>query len=161
MKPLVIMTPKSLLRHPDVRSERKELSEGIFNEIIDDLNAATMNTDTIILTSGKIYYELLKYKNDNNLNNFAIVRVEQYYPFPADSLEKIFDKYFNAKKIIWVQEEPENMGALFFMRINLEKMKLQGREVQYVSRNESASPAPGSYKKYNETQKQIIIKAFS
>ena len=159
-RPLVIFTPKSLLRHPDVKSGIDEFTSGKFMEVLDDSKADKNKTRKVILTSGKVYYDLSKYRADNNINDVAIVRLEQYYPLPENGLIKVVNNYKNAKSVVWVQEEPENMGAQNFLKVRLNEKDFKGKSLEYVSRKESASPAPGSYKMYNESQKVIIEKAF-
>jgi len=159
-KPLVLMSPKSLLRSNEVKSKIKEFTEGKFFEVLDDVIEEKNKIDKIILTSGKVYYDLLKYKNENQKDNFAIVRLEQYYPFPKEELLKIISEYKNATDVIWVQEEPENMGALNFVKVKLSESELSGKKLSFVSRKESASPAPGSHKIFDETQKKLIEKSF-
>jgi 2-oxoglutarate dehydrogenase E1 component len=160
-RPLIIFTPKSLLRHPDVRSSKEEFINGTFKEIIDDNSENKSSVEKIILTSGKVYYDLLKYRKDNNINNTAIIRLEQYYPYPQKELTEILSQYNNLRKLIWVQEEPKNMGANNFLTSRLTKENLGDFEIEFVSRNSSPSPAPGSYKVYAETQKKLIEEAFN
>jgi 2-oxoglutarate dehydrogenase E1 component len=160
-RPLIIFTPKSLLRHPDARSPKDEFIYGKFNEIIDDDILDKSSISKIILTSGKLYYELNKFRNDNNISNVAIIRLEQYYPYPVRELKKVLLKYKNLKKLVWVQEEPKNMGALNFLKSRLPEHLSPGLEIDSVSRESSPSPAPGSYKVFTETQKKLIEEAFS
>ncbi|MCE1164650.1 MAG: multifunctional oxoglutarate decarboxylase/oxoglutarate dehydrogenase thiamine pyrophosphate-binding subunit/dihydrolipoyllysine-residue succinyltransferase subunit [Bacteroidetes bacterium] len=159
-KPMVILSPKSLLRHAEVKSYIINFTNGKFEEVIDDSSVAKDKAVKIILTSGKVYYDLLKYRNDNGISDTAIVRLEQYYPFPDGNLKNILAEYKHAKEIRWVQEEPENMGALGFVRTKIAGVTEDNLKFSYVSRKESASPAPGSYKVYAETQKIIIQKSF-
>lgn len=159
-KPLIILTPKSLLRHPDARSDKSEFVKGSFQPVIDDKKVSKDKVNKIILTSGKVYYDLDKYRTDNKIEDTSIIRIEQYYPHPKDELIKIFRDYPNVKKIIWVQEEPENMGAMWFMKLRLNEKNIPGMQFDFISRKSSPSPAPGSYKIWAETQKQIIEKAF-
>ncbi len=161
-RPLVIMTPKSLLRLPEARSARNEFIEGHFQEIIDD--ATVMAPDEIkrvILTSGKIYYELLHYRTENKLSDVAIVRLEQYYPFDRIGMKAILKKYAKAKKIVWVQEEPRNMGAWGFLHEYLLEVKTPGQKLLYAGRPASASPAVGSSRLAAHLQASLIMDAFS
>ncbi|MCU0372283.1 MAG: hypothetical protein MUE56_03450 [Ignavibacteria bacterium] len=158
-KPLVIMSPKSLLRHPDAKSYMKDFTSGKFNEVIADESAGKSSVTKILIASGKVYYDLLKYRSDNKLTGTAILRLEQIYPFPKEEVQNIINSYGKAKTVKWVQEEPENMGALNFIKVRLSE-KETGKSMEFVSRKESASPAPGSYKVFSETQKQLIEKAF-
>jgi 2-oxoglutarate dehydrogenase E1 component len=147
------MSPKSLLRHPECISDISEFTSGGFNEIYDDTSAVPGKIKKVLFCTGKIYYDLLAEKKSRKLNNIALVRVEQLYPFPEKQLNDIFKKYKNAK-FVWVQEEPENMGAwLYFM------YRLRTRELEVVCRKASASPATGFLKKHKEEQDEIINKA--
>jgi len=155
-KPLVIMTPKSLLRHPKCISSIKELSEGGFHEVIDDAAANKKDITRIALCSGKVYYDLSEHREKNIIKNVALVRLEQMYPFPADDIKKIIKSYPNAKEVVWVQEEPENMGAYsYLLRVwKSEKWSL-------ISRPESASPATGSHVQHDKEQHEILEKVFA
>ncbi|MBI5404522.1 MAG: multifunctional oxoglutarate decarboxylase/oxoglutarate dehydrogenase thiamine pyrophosphate-binding subunit/dihydrolipoyllysine-residue succinyltransferase subunit [Ignavibacteriae bacterium] len=159
-RPLVIMTPKSLLRHPDVKSPKQEFKSGSFKTVLDDDTAKKDKVKKIILTSGKIYYELNKYRTDNKIEDTAIIRIEQYYPHPKEELVTALMGYKNATTLKWVQEEPANMGAMAFMQLRLTEKNIPGKKIEFISRKSSASPAPGSYKVWNETQKKILSGAF-
>lgn len=159
-KPLVVLTPKSLLRHAEVKSPVDEFINGRFAEVIDDAGTEKDKVKTVILTSGKVYYDILKHKTENNADDFAIVRLEQYYPFPADLLASIIKTYKNSQEVIWAQEEPANMGALTFMAMRLKEEITGKRNLRFVSRKESPSSAPGSYKVFMESQKKIIKETY-
>jgi len=160
-KPLIIFTPKSLLRLPAARSVTKEFTEGKFLQVIDDSTITNhQQISKVILTSGKVYYDLLKYKESDLLNNTAIIRLEQYYPFPEKELKEILSKYNNISDITWVQEEPENMGAWSFLYPRLIKLLQPSQKLNYVGRDESPSPASGSSKHFLYTQEELIKKAF-
>jgi 2-oxoglutarate dehydrogenase E1 component len=160
-KPLVIFTPKSLLRHPEAKSSKEEFLNGEFKEIIDDYSIKDKSSiDRIILTSGKVYYDLKKYQDTHKLNNTALVRLEQYYPFKSDSIKDILHSYHNATKLIWVQEEPKNMGAWNFLWHRLEEIKSEKQKLYCVSRPESASPAVGSARITLQQQTQLVKEAF-
>ncbi len=158
-KPLVIMTPKSLLRLPEARSSKNDFLNGKFLEVIDDSDAVKDKVDRIILTSGKVYYDLLKYRNEKNISGTAIVRMEQFYPFKKNMLKEIFSGYRSAEKIVWVQEEPLNMGAWNFLSSRLSEIK-GGRELLYSGRPEGASPAVGSAKISSKQQAELVERAF-
>ena len=161
-RPLVIMTPKSLLRLPEARSPKKEFLTGSFEEIIDDATVSDKKKiERLILTSGKVFYELKKYRDENKINDAAIVRVEQYYPFKAEKMEEIIHSYSQTKKVIWVQEEPMNMGAWNFLLPKLQESILPEQKVFYSGRPESASPAVGSSKLSNEQQVNLVQTAFT
>lgn len=160
-KPLVIMTPKSLLRHPDAKSPKKEFLSGTFKEIIDDFTVNDKKKiKRLILTSGKVFYELIKFRDDNKINDTAIVRIEQFYPFNADKVKEIIHSYSNASKVIWVQEEPENMGAWNFLWYRLEESLLPEQKIFYAGRPESASPAVGSASVSNQRQVELVERVF-
>ncbi len=154
-KPLVLFSPKSLLRHPECISDINELSTGGYKEVIDDEAAQPENIDRVLLCSGKIYYELANEKKQGQHDNTAIIRLEQLYPTPADQLMAIKNKYTNARQWLWVQEEPLNMGAWLFINNVLKDFKLS-----IVARPPSASPASGSTQFHKLQQNKIIEKAF-
>ncbi len=155
-KPLVIFTPKSLLRHPRCISQINELSSGSFQELIDDSTAVAEKISKVLICSGKIYYELLEQKEKDQAEHIAIVRLEQLYPLPVDQLQKIKQRYKNVKQWIWIQEEPVNMGAWsYLMRVATPLIPLTA-----ITRPESASPATGSYKTHEREQRQLIAEAF-
>jgi 2-oxoglutarate dehydrogenase E1 component len=159
--PLVIMTPKSLLRHPEAKSAKSEFINGKFNEVIDDPGIVDRNSiKKIVLTSGKVYYDLIKYRTDNNIEDVVIIRIEQYYPYPSKQLKRVLKNYSSVNKILWIQEEPKNMGAWNFL-LPLIKNDVEGDlEITYVGRSQSASPAVGSLKISTQQQKELIKKAF-
>jgi len=154
-KPLVVLTPKSLLRHPRCTSAVEDLATGKFLEIMDDATSEAGQVKRVALCSGKIYYELLERKEKNQANNVALVRLEQLYPFPEKQFADIVAKYNQAKEWIWVQEEPENMGAWsYLLRI------LKDHPLKLVAREESASPATGSHHAHAREQNELINKVF-
>ncbi|RZK83720.1 MAG: 2-oxoglutarate dehydrogenase E1 component, partial [Pedobacter sp.] len=136
-KPLVVFSPKSLLRHPACVSKLDEFTEGGFKEVIDDVNVKAADVTRVVFCSGKIYYELLEKQQADKVKHVAVVRVEQLYPTPVDQMEAITKKYKNADEIFWVQEEPENMGAWPYLFRKLYKTGLKGIDV--ISRKESSS----------------------
>ncbi len=116
------------------------------------------------MTSGKFYYDLAKYRKENNITNTAIVRVERYYPYPSDEIKEVLKTYENAKEVVWAQEEPHNMGALIFMSYRLKRdlRNLGSNMTLYgVSRDESPAPAPGSHSVFEQTQKRLLVEAFA
>ena len=149
-KPLVVFTPKVLLRHPMAVSTIEEMSKGGFSEIIDDPEANANSTDSLVLCSGKIYYEMKQKAKDLNVKNMAFVRVEQLYPWPEDQLNKIREKY-NAKNLIWAQEEPANMGAWTHVA-----MQLRNENIKGICRPASAASAEGS-KNLHEKRLEILF----
>ncbi|MCF8242377.1 MAG: multifunctional oxoglutarate decarboxylase/oxoglutarate dehydrogenase thiamine pyrophosphate-binding subunit/dihydrolipoyllysine-residue succinyltransferase subunit [Melioribacteraceae bacterium] len=161
-RPLIVMTPKSLLRLPAARSPINDFTDGKFQEVIDDSEISN-KTDVlkVILTSGKVYYDLIKYRDANQIKDTAIVRVEQYYPYSADLISEIVQSYGNAKKVYWVQEEPKNMGAWSFMFPRLIDDLGKKQKLSYIGRDDSPSPASGSSKIFLQTQEKLIKAAFS
>lgn len=152
--PLVVMTPKSLLRHPACVSKLEDFTKGAFQDVIDDSLVQAKKVKRVLLCSGKIYYELLQRQQEEKREDVAIVRVEQLYPMPIQSLEKIYAKYEGAE-FCWVQEEPKNMGAWLHLLRWDNNIKLRR-----ISRESSASPATGFSKVHAEEQLAIINKAF-
>ena len=164
-KPLVIMTPKSLLRHPKVISDTSEFETGTnFRELLDDPAVGPRSGKKIkrlLLCTGKVYYDLLDHKIANNRNDVAIVRLEQLYPLPAVQLNKVFKKYSNAD-VFWVQEEPSNMGAWQYINaIFLSDFVGLKRQLNRISRKSSASPATGFKKAHDQQQADIVTDAFA
>ena len=155
--PLIVFTPKSLLRHPEVISSMKELSEGRFQEIIDDQSITKEDVKTVVACSGKLFYELRKKRDEAGIKDIALVRIEQLYPFPQKQFNKLLESYKNAENLVWAQEEPENMGAWTFIKTTTE----QAADWQLVSRHSSASPASGSTKVFAKRQEAIIEKVMS
>jgi len=153
--PLVIFTPKSLLRHSSCISTMEDLSEGSFHEIIDDQNTNIEKVSRLVFCTGKMYYDLLVEKQRLNAKDLALVRIEQLFPFPIEQFQAIIAKYPNVKLHLWVQEEPENMGAWPFIR-NL----IKEPELQAVCRASSASPAVGLNKVHLLGQQELIEKVF-
>jgi len=157
-KPLVIFTPKSLLRHPLCLSPLDDFLEGThFREIIDDDFVHTASVRKVLFCNGKIYYDLLERQQRNNIRDIAIVRIEQLYPVPKEQLLSIIKSYYKAKQWCWVQEEPENMGACsFFLRTFPEIRKV----LETVTREADCSPAVGLPKVHSAEQKILVRRAF-
>lgn len=155
-KPLVVLTPKSLMRHPQVVSSLSELAQGAFQEVLDD-PVPPKKTKQVLFCSGKIYYELFARREQLKLDHVAIVRIEQYYPFPEKQLKKIITRYQKASLWHWVQEEPKNMGAWQFLRPYLEE--LIKKPIGYIGRKPSASPASGFPNISRQEQTAIIDQA--
>ena len=154
-KPLIVFTPKSLLRHPECISPVAALSKGVFQEVIDDETANPSEVTRVNFCNGKVYYDLIAERRKREHNNIAFVRVEQLYPFPLLQLQDIMKRYPNATKFAWVQEEPANMGAWSFILRHFKGVKLL-----LVARPESGSPATGSPKLHVQRQAKILDKAF-
>ena len=162
--PLVVISPKSLLRNPDAISNLNELVDGNFSCVIDDNLKNKKNVKRLIMCSGKVFYDLVKKRNDKKIKDTAIIRIEQLYPFPYDDLEEILTKYENVKEYIWCQEEPLNQGAWFSHRHRIQRVldRLdKGNEVSLISRPAAAAPAVGLMKLHLQQQQDLINKAIS
>ncbi len=155
MVPLIIFTPKSLLRHPKVISEINELESGVFREVYDDDDVNVDEVRRVVFCSGKVYYDLLHRKEKLIARDVALVRIEQLHPLPYDQIKKIVSKYKNALLHIWVQEEPENMGPWYYIQNQLHEFKLLA-----VTRVPSGSPATGLSRIHQIQQEEIIDKVF-
>jgi 2-oxoglutarate dehydrogenase complex dehydrogenase (E1) component-like enzyme len=156
-KPLIVFTPKSMLRHPRAVSTLSDLTSGGFREVLGDMN--TVNSDKVtrvLLCTGKIYWDLLAAREERKAGHIAIVRLEQLYPFPAGDLQDMLMRYPANAELVWVQEEPRNMGAWSFVA-----ERLDGRALRYAGRPESASPATGSHKRHAQEQAEFIEDAFA
>ncbi|MDI6400371.1 multifunctional oxoglutarate decarboxylase/oxoglutarate dehydrogenase thiamine pyrophosphate-binding subunit/dihydrolipoyllysine-residue succinyltransferase subunit [Balneolaceae bacterium ANBcel3] len=159
-KPLVIMSPKSLLRHPRVVSSVSELAEGSFEEVLSDSGGISpQECKRLIFCSGKIYYDLVEMREKESVSDAAIVRIEQFYPFPDERLKKELNKYTSTKEIVWCQEEPANMGGWQFIRPRLETMLKKGQKLSYAGRVASASPATGSVQAHEAEQEYLVREA--
>lgn len=157
-KPLVVFSPKSLLRHPLCVSPLADFTDNKFQEVIDDTNVKAADVKRVVYCTGKIYYELLEAQKLSAKGDVALVRVEQLYPTPVDQMEAVYKKYKNAQDAVWVQEEPENMGAWPYLLRRLRKTSL--REMDVISRKESSSTATGFAKQHSNQQAYIIAAAF-
>ena len=160
--PLVVISPKSLLRNPVAVSNIEELTKGQFECVINDDVEDPKSITKIVMCSGKVFYDLVQKRNDKKLNNIAIIRIEQLYPFPYDDLEEILTKYQNVNEFIWCQEEPLNQGAWFSHRHRIQRVldRLgEGNEVNLVSRPAAAAPAVGLMKLHLQQQEDLINEA--
>jgi 2-oxoglutarate dehydrogenase E1 component len=158
-KPLVVMTPKSLLRAEMCFSTVADLTQGCFHEVIFDDKVEAKGVKRVIFCAGKLYYDLNKYRNDKGLSDVALVRVEQMYPFPEGLLREAIQRYHSASTWLWAQEESHNNGAWFFMEPRLRQLGLEG--IFYVGRDDSASPATGSHAVHTREQAEVIESAFT
>jgi 2-oxoglutarate dehydrogenase E1 component len=152
-KPLVLMTPKSLLRLKAARSPVEEFVSGRFHEVIDDTKADPGRVRRVVMCSGKLYYDLLERRDQEEGGEVALVRVEQFYPFPEELLSRALSRYRKAREFVWAQEESQNMGAWTFMDPRLRAM---GYGAEYVGRDASASPATGSRQVHLREQKEVV-----
>ena len=160
-KPLIVMTPKSLLRHPKVVSTIDELARGVFLPVLDDPAVQDpSSTRRILLCTGKIYYELAAARDARGAFNTAVVRLEQLYPYPQAEVSAMLARYRSATEVIWVQEEPRNMGAWAFLRGHLRPMLGPQHVLGYAGRPRSASPAPGLLKQHQREQSDLLAQAF-
>ena len=159
--PLVVISPKSLLRNPSAVSSTKDLYEGIFSCVIDD-NIKKEKVKKVIMCSGKVFYDLYKEREENKIDDIALIRIEQLYPFPYDDLEEILRKYENVSEFIWCQEEPLNQGAWFSHRHRIQRVIDRidpKKEVSLVSRPAAAAPAVGLMKLHLQQQEDLVKEA--
>jgi 2-oxoglutarate dehydrogenase E1 component len=152
-KPLVVLTPKSLLRHKECVSPVENLVSDLFHEVLDDASVKPDKVRRVLLCSGKVYYDLLEARTGRKFDSVAIVRVEQLYPFPQMQLAEVFERYSAAREWVWVQEESQNMGAWTFVEPRLRSL---GMAIEYVGRDASASPATGSLKVHKREQAELV-----
>ncbi|MCC6508404.1 MAG: 2-oxoglutarate dehydrogenase E1 component [Pirellulaceae bacterium] len=160
-KPLVVLTPKSLLRHPAVVSSTEEFVSGRFRKIMPDERTDASHTDRVILCSGKVYYDLIEKRRELAANNVAIVRIEQFYPLSTAELMHALDEYASETEIIWLQEEPANMGAWQFFKVHFSDAINQKYRLRSLSRVESASPSTGSSSSHKLEQDDLLQAAFA
>jgi len=158
-KPLIVMTPKNILRDPVASSELHEFYDGKFDTVLDEVeDLKAVDVKKIIFCSGKLYYELSKSRREHKITNTAIVRIEQLYPFPQEEVQQIIEKYSGARELVWCQEEPRNQGAWFFIqsRRNMKVCIREDQTLRYAGRTYSASPASGSLHIHREQQQDLI-----
>ncbi len=161
-KPLVVMTPKSLLRHKQAVSSLEELTSGQYRTIIDEIDEIDgKKVKRVVLCSGKVYYDLLEARRAQELDDVAIVRMEQLYPFPREALVELMKRYPNAKQVVWCQEEPRNQGAWYQQRHHYKICIGPKRKLYYAGRNASASPAAGSFAEHAAQQQALVEKALT
>ena len=155
-KPLIIFTPKSLLRHPKATSEIKDFTQGRFIPVIDQKLILAKNVKKVVFCSGKFYYDLLDYQEKNKIDNFALVRLEQLFPLPVKKIQEVLNKYSNAVDLVWAQEEPRNMGAWSHLLLHLE----EARSFRVASRRFYGSPASGSSARFKKRHQEVINYVF-
>jgi multifunctional 2-oxoglutarate metabolism enzyme len=161
-RPLIVMTPKSLLRLPAAGSSVAQITSGGFRPVIDDSEVADANAvSRIVFCSGKVFYDLGEARKKTGESRVAIVRVEQFYPFPLSAVTQTIAKYPNVKDLIWCQEEPKNMGAWIFMEGKFEDLVPGGDRLRYIGRAESASPATGNYSVHMKEQEKLTREALT
>jgi 2-oxoglutarate dehydrogenase E1 component len=167
-KPLIIFTPKFLLRYPKAASRLEDLTSGAFQEVIGDAQFIGSQVRRILLCSGKVYYDLVNKREELGRSDVAIIRLEQLYPFPLQRLTDILRRYSDAAELFWVQEEPENMGAWYFVEEQMQSIIWSAgnggplrRQLRYVGRPTAASPAPGAHKVHHDQQEALVNEAFA
>jgi 2-oxoglutarate dehydrogenase E1 component len=159
-KPLVILTPKGLLRHKQAVSSLQDLAVGGFETVITDTTGVdAKKVKKIVVCSGKVYYDLLAARQERELNDTALVRMEQLYPFPHKAFQAEIKKYANATQVVWCQDEPQNQGAWFFVQHHIQETLKEGQKLAYAGRPASASPAVGYYDKHYAQQKELLTAA--
>jgi 2-oxoglutarate dehydrogenase E1 component len=154
----VIMTPKSLLRHPKVISPMADLAQGHFLEVLDD-TLDREPVERILLCSGKVYYDLLAQRESSGRTDTAVIRIEQFYPFPEQALGECLDGYPHVRQVTWVQEEPRNAGAWAYLRERFTPY-VPALELHYFGREESPSSGTGSFHQYQRHQKELMERVF-
>ena len=161
-KPLIVMTPKSLLRHDLSVSSLAELSKGRFMRVIDEIDELKpADVQRVVFCSGKVYFDLLKARRAEDLRNVALVRIEQLYPFPVEEYQTVLARYPNAVDVVWCQEEPQNQGAWFQIRHRLQELAVDKRPVYYAGRAPTSAPATGLAKVHEAEQNQLVQTALN
>ena len=161
-RPLIVMTPKSLLRHPLATSNMECFTRERFHNIIDDQDQPEKaSVSQIILCTGKVYYDLLETRRARGIQNIAIIRLEQLYPFPRTEFDAMIASYPNPKTIVWCQEEPQNQGAWDQIKHRFSRLHHSGREIYYVGRESAAAPATGFHRVHEEEQEKLVDDALS
>lgn len=161
-KPLIVFTPKSLLRHPASTSSLSQLSEGYFHTMIDDVeDIEKEGVDRIVFCSGKLYFELAEARRKEKLDNVALVRIEELYPFPIEQYAATIERYRNATEIVWCQEEPQNQGAWYQIRHRLQEPLKTHHQLFYAGRPGAAAPAPGIHRLHMHQQQALVATALT
>ncbi len=157
-KPLIVMTPKSLLRHELSVSPLADLTEGGFAPVIDEIDEIDpAQVQRVVFCSGKVYFDLLKARRSAGEKNVAIVRIEQLYPFPVQAYESVLGRYPQADEVVWCQEEPQNQGAWYHIRHRLEgSMQKERQTLLYAGRQHAAAPATGIGKIHETEQRELV-----
>ena len=158
-KPLVVMTPKSLLRHKLAVSSLEDLADGEFQHLIPDASADPKKVKRVVLCSGKVYYDLVEDARKRGQDDVAIIRVEQLYPFPREALSAILNTYTKANCVVWCQEEPQNQGAWYQIKHHLQACLAPKQTLSYAGRVRSPSPAAGHFAEHVEEQLKLVADA--
>jgi len=161
-KPLVVMTPKSLLRHKLSVSSLTDLARGKFQPVIDEVEPITDDAVTrVVFCSGKVYFDLAESRRNDNVANVALVRIEELYPFPIEEYARVIARYRNATEIVWCQEEPQNQGAWYQIRHRLQEPLSQRHELFYAGRPGAAAPASGIHALHVRQQQALVAAALT
>ena len=156
------MTPKSLLRHKLAVSSLEDLAKGQLQLLIPEIDSISPDkVKRVIACSGKVYYELLQKRRDEAIEDIAIIRIEQLYPFPYDEFKAVLAVYSNAKELVWCQEEPKNQGAWFYTQHRLVKCLPNGWNIEYVGRHSMAAPAGGYPSLHTKQQIDLVNRALN
>ncbi|MFV8280996.1 2-oxoglutarate dehydrogenase E1 component [Christiangramia marina] len=155
-KPLIIFTPKSLLRHSKVISTKEEFANGSFQPVLDDPDAKADSVKSLVFCTGKFYYDLLNFKEENDRDDVALVRIEQLFPLPVSTMKEMMSKYKYAEDVVWAQEEPRNMGAYGHMLLHFE----EARQFRVCSRKFYGAPAAGSSVRFKKRHEKVIASVF-
>jgi 2-oxoglutarate dehydrogenase E1 component len=159
-KPLVVMTPKSLLRHKLATSALEDLSRGYFHSVIDEIDALDpAAVRRVVLCAGKVYYDLLGKRREHGIQDVALVRIEQLYPFPYEALKQVLQRFPAAVELVWCQEEPRNQGAWYHLKHRLERVIGEQNRLRYVGRSASPAPAVGYYSRHVKQQNALVADA--
>jgi 2-oxoglutarate dehydrogenase E1 component len=160
-KPLVILTPKSLLRNKEATSPLDELARGSFHTVIGEADPKidAKKVKRVVVCTGKVYYDLLVARREREIDDVALVRVEQLYPFAHKVFDTEMKKFPNATHVVWCQDEPQNQGAWFYIQHHVGESLREGQKLSYAGRPASASPAVGYYDKHYAQQKELIAAA--
>ncbi|MGS2720003.1 2-oxoglutarate dehydrogenase E1 component [Paraglaciecola aestuariivivens] len=161
-RPLIVMSPKSLLRHPLAVSSKEELAEGVFHNVIDEIDdLSPSKIKRVVMCSGKVYYDLLEQRRKNQQTDVAIIRIEQLYPFPHEEIGQVVSKFKQVKDWVWCQEEPQNQGAWYCSQHHFWSALPKGATLTYAGRKASASPAVGYISIHNQQQKELVDDALT
>jgi 2-oxoglutarate dehydrogenase E1 component len=160
-RPLVVVTPKGLLRHKDATSTLADLADGVFQPVLDDKGADREKVERLVLCTGKVYYDIAHHEERSGAGNVAVGRVEQLYPFPTQAVAALMASYPKLQEVVWAQEEPQNMGAFRSVRHRLEEALPEGVPLRYTGRPWRASPSEGYPTAHSREQARIAREALT